>query len=223
MWHRCYYTWNCRDSGPSGRVVGIDNNLNLIEKARQSHAGIPGLTFEIGDIYNLDYEGQFDIVTSSRVLIWLSDPLKALKAMKSAAKIGGRILVADYNHEKIAWNPQPPSSMLSFYSAYLKWRSDAGMDNSIADHLLEMFKKVGIKEIFVTPQHEVIKRTDLDFQTRIGIWADTASSRGPQMERDGFITEKEYRKAEKEYSEWMFQDAQYLKMYMLAIEGVKLP
>lgn len=39
--------------GPSGRVVGIDNNSNLIEKARQSYGGIPGLTFEIGDIYHL--------------------------------------------------------------------------------------------------------------------------------------------------------------------------
>ena len=33
--------------------------------------------------------------------------------MTSAAKIGGRILIADiFNHEKISWNPLPPSSML---------------------------------------------------------------------------------------------------------------
>ncbi|MED4531544.1 methyltransferase domain-containing protein [Metabacillus fastidiosus] len=208
--------------GPKGRVVGIDSNSNLIEKACQAHDKIPGLSFETGDIYKLNYEGQFDIVTSSRVLVWLSDPLKALKLMKSAAKIGGRILIADYNHEKISWKPEPPSSMLSFYSTYLKWRSDVGMDNSIADNLPEMFQKVGIKEISISPQHEVIKRTDLDFHTRIGIWADTASSRGPQMERDGFITEKEYVKAEKEYREWMIQDAQSLMMYMLEVEGVRL-
>jgi ubiquinone/menaquinone biosynthesis C-methylase UbiE len=208
--------------GPSGRVVGIDSNLNLIERARQAHNGAPWLTFEIGDTYNLNYKGQFDIVTSSRVLIWLSDPLKALKVMKFAAKIGGRILIVDYNHEKISWKPQPPSSMLFFYAAYLKWRSDAGMDNSIADNLSDLFQEVGIKEIFITPQHEVTNRIDLDFQTRVGIWADTASSRGPQMERDGYITEKEYIKAEKEYREWMIQDAQSLKMYMLAVEGVRL-
>ncbi|WP_028401649.1 class I SAM-dependent methyltransferase [Ectobacillus panaciterrae] len=208
--------------GPNGRVVGIDNNPNLIEKARQAHGETPGLTFETGDIYNLPYEGQFDIVTSARVLIWLSDPLKALKMMKSAAKIGGRILIADYNHEKISWEPEPPSSMLSFYSAYLKWRSDAGMDNAIADHLPDMFQKIGIEEITVTPQHEVTKRTDPDFQTRIGIWADTASSRGVQMEGDRYITEKEYVTAEKEYREWMVQEAQSLTMYMLAVEGVRL-
>jgi ubiquinone/menaquinone biosynthesis C-methylase UbiE len=208
--------------GPNGRVVGIDSNPSLIEKARQTHGETPGLTFEIGDIYNLTYDKEFDIVTSARVLIWLSDPLKALKMMISAAKIGGRILVADYNHEKISWEPKPPSSMLSFYSAYLKWRSDADINNAIADHLPEMFQKSGIEEITITPQHEVTKRTDPDFQIRVGLWADTASSRGTQMERDGYITEKGYMIAENEYREWMLQEAQSLTMYMLAVEGVRL-
>lgn len=208
--------------GPNGRVVGIDSNPTLIEKARQAHGETPGLSFEIGDIYNLPYEQQFDIVTASRVLIWLSDPLKALKAMTAAAKIGGRILIVDYNHTKILWEPQPPSSMLHFYSAYLRWRSKAGMDNSIADALAEMFQKVGLKNITVTPQHEITKRTDLDFQTRIGIWANTASSRGVQMERDGFISKKDYLNAEKEYRKWMVQDAEFLTMYMLAVEGIRL-
>jgi SAM-dependent methyltransferase len=207
--------------GPNGRVVGIDSNPSLIEKARQTHGETPGLTFEIGDIYNLTYDKEFDIVTSARVLIWLSDPLKALKMMISAAKIGGRILVADYNHEKISWEPKPPSSMLSFYSVYLKWRSDAGINNAIADHLPEMFQKSGIEEITITPRHEVTKRTDPDFQTRIGIWADTASSRGVQMEREGYITEKEYMTAENEYREWMIHEAQSLTLYMLAVEGVR--
>ncbi|PKG22692.1 ubiquinone biosynthesis methyltransferase UbiE [Niallia nealsonii] len=207
--------------GPNGRVVGIDSNPKLIEKAREAHSETPGLFFETGDIYNLPYEQQFDIVTSSRVLIWLSDPLKALKMMTSAVKIGGRILVVDYNHEKISWEPQPPSSMLHFYSAYLKWRSEAGMDNSIADNLFEMFQKVGMKDITITPQHEITTRAYPNFQNRMGIWADTAPSRGIQMEKDGFITEKAYLKAEKEYREWMVQDAQSLTMYMLAVEGVR--
>ncbi|WP_244555921.1 hypothetical protein [Paenibacillus macquariensis] len=86
---------------------------------------------------------------------------------------------------KISWEPQPPARMLSFYSAYLKWRSDAGMDNEIADHLPAMFQKAGIEEISITPHHEVSDRTMPNFHTRIGIWADTASSRGVQKERDG--------------------------------------
>ncbi|MCR8630131.1 class I SAM-dependent methyltransferase [Paenibacillus radicis (ex Xue et al. 2023)] len=207
--------------GPNGRVIGIDSNPSLIEKAHRAHGGIPGLSFETGDIYNLTYDKEFDIVTSARVLIWLSDPLKALKMMISATKIGGRVVISDYNHVKISWEPLPPPSMLSFYTAYLKWRSDAGMDNEIADHLLEMFQQSGIEEITITPQHEATKRTDQEFQTRIGLWADTASSRGVQMERDGYITEKEFMAAENEYREWMIQEAQSLTMYMLTVEGVR--
>lgn len=41
------------------------------------------------------------------------------------------------------------------------------------------------------------------------------------MEKDGFITEKDYLNAEKEYREWTVQDAQSLTMYMLAVEGVR--
>jgi ubiquinone/menaquinone biosynthesis C-methylase UbiE len=208
--------------GPKGLVIGIDNNPSLIEKARKNHGETPELSFEVCDSYKIPYEQQFDIVTASRLLIWLSDPFKALKMMTSAAKIGGRILIVDYNHEKISWEPQPPSSMLNFYSAYLKWRSGAGMDNSIADNLPEMFEKVGLKDITITPHHEVINRKATDFQTRIGIWADTASSRGPQMERDGFTSKRDYLNAEKEYREWTVQDAQSLTMYMLGVEGIRV-
>ncbi|PZM63148.1 class I SAM-dependent methyltransferase [Paenibacillus dendritiformis] len=208
--------------GPHGRVVGVDSNPALIAKARQAHGGTPGLTFEAGDVYQLAYDTEFDIVTSARVLIWLSDPLRALKRMTAAANIGGRIVTADYNHEKIEWAPQPPASMLSFYSAYLQWRSDAGMDNAIADHLPDLFRKSGLGEIVVTPQHEVAKRTDPDFHTRIGIWADTASSRGAQMARDGYITDREYRIAEEQYRVWIKEQAVSLSMYMLTVEGVRL-
>jgi ubiquinone/menaquinone biosynthesis C-methylase UbiE len=208
--------------GPTGCVIGMDSNPNLVDKARQAHGNIPGIAFETGDIYNIPYEGVFDIVTSARVLVWLCEPLQALTMMKSAVKVGGRVVIADYNHEKICWEPQPPSSMLSFYSAYLKWRSDAGMDNAIADHLPYLFHTAGFDNITVTPHHEVTNRTNPDFLARIGIWADTASSRGVQMERDGYITKHEYVTAENDYREWMLKDARSLSMYMLAVEGVRL-
>ncbi|WP_243633380.1 class I SAM-dependent methyltransferase [Paenibacillus xerothermodurans] len=121
--------------GPTGRAVGIDSNPALIEKAKQNFGDTPGLNFEVGDIFNLPYKDEFDLVTSARVLQWLSNPFEALNALKCATKPGGQVLILDYNHEKITWNPEPPLSMKSFYSAFLKWRSDAGMDNAIADHL----------------------------------------------------------------------------------------
>ncbi|MCZ8515423.1 methyltransferase domain-containing protein [Paenibacillus filicis] len=207
--------------GPGGRVVGIDSNPKLIDKARQMHGTVPGLTFETGEIYKLDFKESFDMVTAARVFIWLSDPVEALHRMKHAAKIGGRILISDYNHLKISWQPEPPASMLHFYKAYLKWRADAGIRNDIADCLPGLFQDAGLHEIVVTPQHEITKRSDPDFESRIALWADTASSRGAQMVRDGYMEESDVISAEQEYREWIFSEAQSLTMYMLAVEGTR--
>jgi len=207
--------------GPAGRVVGIDSNPALIEKARQTHNEIPGLSFMTADIFDLPFKEEFDIVTSARVLQWLSSPAEALQKLKAAAKPGGRILILDYNHEKIAWEPEPPLSMKSFYSAFLKWRSDAGMDNEIADHLPELFHKHGFENVSITPQHETTTKTDPDFLSRVRIWADVAGSRGLQMVQDGYVTEAERARAEMEYLDWMEKTAQSQTLYMLAVEGIK--
>lgn len=207
--------------GPKGRVVGIDSNPALIKKARQLYAHIPGLSFEVGDIFTLPYTEEYDIVAAARVLQWVANPLKALSKMKTATKKGGRILVLDYNHEKIDWEPEPPVSMRSFYAAFLKWRSTAGMNNRIADRLPDLFNQVGIRDIKVTPQHERVERHTATFHTGIGIWADVAASRGKQMVQDGFLTEAKRAIAEKEYRQWIKKEAMSQIMYLLTVEGYK--
>ncbi|CAM4045241.1 methyltransferase domain-containing protein [Cohnella lubricantis] len=209
-------------AGPQGRVVGVDNSASLIEQARRTHEDVPGLRFDVGDAGQLTYDGEFDVVTAARLLVWLADPAAAIRGMKAAARTGGRIVVADYNHEKIRWNPQPPASMLRFYSAYLAWRQDAGLDNAIADRLPELFREAGLDDVQVTPTHEIAKRGDPDFARRMAIWADTAASRGPQMARDGFIAKEAYELAEREYRHWIENGAEAMEMYMLTVEGVKL-
>jgi ubiquinone/menaquinone biosynthesis C-methylase UbiE len=209
--------------GPTGRVVGVDSNPALIDKARQAYGAIPGLEFAIGDIFSLPYRDEFDIVTSARVLQWLSNPLGALNTLKAAVRPGGRVLILDYNHEKIAWQPQPPASMRKFYTAFLQWRADAGMDNAIADRLPIMLQAAGLDDIAVTAQHETAQRTDGDFRSRIGIWADVAASRGLQMVADGYVTEQERAAAESEYRAWIDEAAVSQTMYLLAVEGRKHP
>ena len=222
MWDRSLITRGIADVvGARGRVVGGDSNPALIDQARQLHRDVPQLEFEVGDIFNLTYKDEFHIVTSARVLQWLPDPLKALETMISASKMGGKVLILDYNHEKISWEPEPPLCMQSFYTSFLKWRSDAGMDNKIADNLLSLFEQVGLDEIKITLQHELTNRMDHDFHERISIWADVAASRGIQMVKDDYLTEQERATGEKDYREWIDQSAMSQKMYLLAVEGTK--
>lgn len=207
--------------GPAGRVAGMDVNDDLLAQARQAHADLPNLSFEKGDIYALPYKDAFDIVTSSRVLQWLADPRAALHSMIAATKPGGMVLVLDYNHEKVAWQPNPPESMLRFYQAFLRWRSEAGMDNAIAEHLPQMFADLGLTGVCATLQTELSERGKPGFESGAGIWAGIAATRGHQMVRDGAITEAERAAAEADYRAWLRDAAQSQMLYLVAVEGMR--
>lgn len=206
---------------PNGRAVGVDLHAGLIEEARRLHGDVPGLSFETADLYSLPFHDLFDIVTAARVLQWLANPLAALRKVVAAAKPGSRVAILEYNHEKIASQPEPPLSLQKFYAAFLRWRAEAGMDNAIADHLSEMFAQAGLTDIGETPQHELTRRSDPDFAIRIGIWAEVAASRGHQMVADGIISEDLRAEAETDYRKWIGEHAASQTMYLLAVEGVR--
>lgn len=214
-------TYGIAKAVPQGRVVGIDINDSLLSEAREKYRECDNLSFEKQDLYSLPYESQFDIVTSARVLQWLDEPMNGLKELMKAVKRDGMIVILDYNHEKIEWNPKPPDSMLKFYTAFLKWRENAGMNNRIADHLYGMFKDLGFKDIEVSPQLETARRKDLDFLERIDIWARVAESRGIQIVKDGYVSESARIKAIRDYRNWIENYAESQTLYLACVYGKK--
>jgi ubiquinone/menaquinone biosynthesis C-methylase UbiE len=206
---------------PGGRAVGIDRHARFMVEARRAHADIPNLHFAVGDAYALPVRPVFDVVTAARVLNWLSTPLDALRGMVGAARPGGRIVVLDYNHRKIVWTPHPPASMRAFYAAFLRWRTQAGVDNAIADHLTEMFAAAGLIRVAASAQHEASRRGDPDFDRRVAVWAEVAATRGHQMVADGALTEAQRAAAEAEYRIWIRDHARTQTLYLLAVEGVR--
>lgn len=210
--------------GEKGKAVGVDVNSHLINEAKQHAKDLKlceNLFFQVADIYSLPYNNEFDIVTSARVMQWLAYPKKALKQIIKAAKPGGTIIVLDYNHEKIKWQPEPPLAFRHFYNQFLNWRSNAGMENTIADQLKDMFMEAGLTDIRVSVQSETTSREDADFNEKIGIWAEVVATRGRQMVEDGYVTESERQEAEKQYREWVTTAAKSQTMYLLAVEGLK--
>jgi ubiquinone/menaquinone biosynthesis C-methylase UbiE len=205
--------------GPTGRVIGVDVNPGLIARAQQAHGDVPSLSFEVADLFALPFRDEFDVVTAARVVQWLADPLGAVKALARAARPGGLVLVLDYNHERAVWTPDPPESMRAFYAAFLRWRAEAGMDNSLADHLAAIFASAGLAWVAETVQDEVARRGDPDFEERVGIWAEVAATRGRQMVADGAISEAERARAEADYREWVRTAARSQTLYLRAVEG----
>lgn len=208
-------------AGNRGKVIGIDTSDHLIETARKNFSGIGNLSFEIADINTYEGKTKFDVVTSARVLQWLSNPGEVVDKMKALLKPGGCVTILDYNHEKVEFSPALPSGMKKLYDAFLLWRKDAGMDNAIADNLEEIFEAAGLINILVADHSEISTAATSTFTDEIMIWKKVAEVRGPQLVKDNYITEDDRQVAIREYGTWMERDAKYMRLYLKAVVGWK--
>ncbi|MCY3712981.1 MAG: methyltransferase domain-containing protein [Gemmatimonadetes bacterium] len=210
-------TRGIHEKNDQGITVGLDIDAGLIRQAVGASPRGPG--FVTADIHHMPFSRVFDLVSAARVIQWLSSPRRAIECCISAITPGGRYLALDYNHEKIVWDPRPPASMTTFYEAFLAWRSDAGMDNAIADHLASVLERLGLNDIRVTAQHEHANSHDGDGKSRLGIWSAVAATRGFQLVRDEYLTESQRAAAEADYQEWVNTSAVSQTLYLLAVEG----
>ncbi|MEJ7645734.1 MAG: methyltransferase domain-containing protein [Chryseolinea sp.] len=208
--------------GAGGSVLGIDSSVHLIEQAKNDFAKLPNLSFEVADIKAYSADKLMDVVTSARVLQWLSHPAEVVIKLTSLVKPGGWLTILDYNHEKVEFNPPIPPSMQLFYNNFLQWRSDAGMDNGIADNLKDIFAHAGLVDITEDDYAEVSISGKQTFLEEIDIWIKVAEGRGPQLVKDGYITESERLLAITDYGTWIKNEAKYMKLYLKAVTGRKV-
>ncbi len=200
--------------GFGGETIGLDTNQEFIQRARASE-NLPGLSFLVGDAYDLPFENRFDVVTAARVLQWLARPLDALRSMVKAVKPGRSVVVLDYNHKRIAWDPIPPPKALRFYEVFLGWRADAGFDNAIADHLVELFENAGLVDVDAHLADEVSASGD----PGLTLWANVAATRGHQLVADGVLSEDERAAAEAELRAWAEESAKRQTLYLVSCCG----
>ena len=109
--------------------------------------------------------------------------------------------------------------MQKFYAAFLKWRSDAGMNNQLALDLPNYFKELGFTSIETINANERYKKEDPNFISKIGIWKTVAETRGKQLVKDGYIYEEERLETIDEYSTWIESDAQKMTMNLSETRG----
>ena len=121
--------------GNTGTVIGLDTTEKFIKSGKESYKAVQNLDLIHCDLFEFETPQRFDLITATRTLQWLNNPKDALIKMMSLLKPNGKISILDYNHTTIKWKPEPPLSMKEFYKTFLKWRSDAGMNNGIADDL----------------------------------------------------------------------------------------
>ncbi|SDT53811.1 Ubiquinone/menaquinone biosynthesis C-methylase UbiE [Mucilaginibacter mallensis] len=203
--------------GPNGHVTGIDNTEKFITSGKETYQHIKNLDLSYADIFQFEPEEKFDLIVSARVLQWLNNPVDALKRFKELLKPGGQVSVLDYNHEQLQWHPAPPESMLRFYSTFLRWRADAGMNNHITEDLPEYFAEAGFADIEIHDANEVYVKGQDNFLSKIGIWAKVAAS--TQMVDEGYISNDDRLQAIDDYNAWIQSEAESMTMVLKEFRG----
>lgn len=206
--------------GPEGSVVGLDKDGSLIAIAREQHASVPNLRFEVGDVLTAPLEGAFDIVTAARALQWMHDPALALARMAAAAKRpGGAVVVLDYNHASSSWHPDPPPAFRQFYDAFLRWREAKGWINQMGDALPSLFRGAGLREIESSVEDEVTERGDPDWRENGAVMLHVVDTIGHNIVSDRFATEADRVAAAGAFQVWIDESMRRQTLCLRAVVG----
>jgi len=131
--------------GPDGHVTGVDVAPGMVKRTRADvlAAGL-GASVEValGDACALDVApGTFDLVASSLVLFFLTDPLAALRSWRPALVDGGRLGVSTFGPFNEEWSDVeralrsylPPEQLDPRTNTGGPFSSDGAMEELVTD------------------------------------------------------------------------------------------
>lgn len=136
--------------GTDSRVLGIERSDEQIAKAVESRdaAGLSAerVEFRKGDALKLalgdNERGRFDLAFTRFLLEHVPDPLAVVRQMVSAVRPGGRIVLADDDHEILRLHPEPPG-LRAVWSAYMTLYTKLGNDPIVGRRLVELLHRAG--------------------------------------------------------------------------------
>jgi ubiquinone/menaquinone biosynthesis C-methylase UbiE len=138
-----------RAAGPTGRVIGIERDGAQLDEARRqaASAGEAELVeLRHGDALDLPLEpgewGTFDLVHARYLLEHVADPPAVVGTMVRAARPGGRIVLADDDHDLLRLWPEPPGVM-SLWQAYIRSYDRLGNDPYVGRRLVSLLHDSG--------------------------------------------------------------------------------
>jgi len=138
-----------RAAGPAGSVLGIERSAEQIAEARRL-AREDGeerlLEMRQGDVMELELAagewGSFDVAHARFILEHVPDPLRVVRAMVRAVRVGGRIVLEDDDHDVLRLWPEPPG-LMDLWRAYIQTYVRNGNDPCVGRKLVALLHAAG--------------------------------------------------------------------------------
>lgn len=133
---------------PHGSVVGIERDAKQLAGARHLAEGDgSNVEFRAGDVLAADLQpGSFDLAHARFVLEHVTDPLRVVKNMVAAVRPGGRIILADDDHDVMRLWPEPPG-FNDVWRAYIRTYDRIGCDPFVGRRLVALLHAAGAKPV----------------------------------------------------------------------------
>lgn len=135
--------------GGGGCVIGIDHSAQMVRAARERgrKTNLP-VSFFQSDIHHLAFaDNTFNRCRSDKTFQHLSNPYQALLELIRVTKPGGKIVIADPDHETLVID----TPYREVNRRFAQFRSDAFEGGGIAHQLYRFFIECGLENVVVEP------------------------------------------------------------------------
>lgn len=137
---------------PRGRVVGIERDEKQLAGSRRlaKDDGEEKLAdFRSGDVIDLDLGGEwetYDVAHARFVLEHVRDPLSVVRNMVRSVRPGGRIVIADDDHDVMRLWPEP-AGVNELWRAYMRTYDRNGNDPYVGRRIVSLMHAAGAKPV----------------------------------------------------------------------------
>jgi SAM-dependent methyltransferase len=137
-------------------VVGVERSAEQIAEARRqalADGEADLLDLRQGDATALPLEdgerGSFDVAHARFLLEHVRDPLAVVRRMVAAVRRGGRIVLADDDHDLLKLHPEPPG-LHEVWQAFVRGYDRLGNDPLVGRRLPSLLVQAGAKPVRIT-------------------------------------------------------------------------
>jgi ubiquinone/menaquinone biosynthesis C-methylase UbiE len=142
-----------RAAGARGSVVGVERDLTQLAEAKANIARARftrRVELRHGDAFDLplrdDEWGTFDVVHTRFLLEHVPDPQAVVNGMVRAARVGGRIILEDDDHDVLRLYPEPRGAY-AVWNAYIETYHQLKNDPYVGRRLVTLLHAAGARPV----------------------------------------------------------------------------